>query len=209
MKRGQAILAQVVLLAPVVASVFNLWIAENTMTAEQRAYIVHMLKESASQYFFSIDDVHQRQWEWKPAPDRWSVGQTAEHIVQAEAVIFARLQHAIQSPANRDWEKATLGKAAMLERVMLDRTQKAVAPPSTQPQGIAKEEAVRRFNDLRAVVIRFAEETRLPLDEHAADHPFPAFSSLSAYQWLMLVPLHQMRHQQQIAEIKATPGYPK
>lgn len=209
MKRGHAILAQAVLLAPVVASVFNLWMAGNPMTAEQRAHVVHMLKESANQYLASIESVNPAQWRWKPVPDRWSVGETAEHIVQAEAVIFARLQHAIQSPANRDFARATLGKAPMLERVMLDRTQKAMAPPPTQPKGIAKEEAVRRFKDLRAEVIRFAEETRLPLDEHAADHPFPAFNTLSAYQWLMLVPLHQKRHQQQIAEIKAAPGYPR
>lgn len=209
MKRGQAFLAQAVLLAPVVASIFNLWAAENPMTAEQRARVVHMLKESANEYLSSIENVHPTQWNWKPAPDRWSVGQTAEHIVQAEAVIFARLQLAIQSPANGDPETATLGKTQMLERVMLDRSQKAMAPPSIQPLGIPKEEAMRRFNELRAKLIRFAEETGLPLEKHTADHPFPAFNTLNAYQWLVLVHLHQARHQQQIEEVKATPGYPR
>lgn len=209
MKRGQAILAQAVLLAPVVASIFNFWVAGHPMTAEQRAHVIHMLKESANQYLASIENLEPTQWKWKPAPDRWSIGETAEHIVHAEAVIFARLQFAIQSPANSDRETATSGKTRMLEQVMLDRSQKATAPPSTQPRGICREEAALRFKELRAKVIRFAEETRLPLEEHAADHPFPAFNTLNAYQWLVLVPLHQMRHQQQIEEIKATPGYPK
>jgi hypothetical protein len=31
---------------------------------------------------------------------------------------------------------------------------------------------------------------------------------LHAYHWLLYVPLHTIRHNQQIAEVKAAPGYP-
>ncbi len=179
------------------------------MTAEERAHIVQLLKDSASEYLSSIEDVNEAQWNWKPAPDRWSVGQTAEHILQAEVVLFRRIQQAIQSPVNPGWESKTAGKAEMLERVMLDRTQKATAPESTQPQGLSKAEVVRRFKELRAQIIKFAEETQKPLNEHTADHPFPNFKTLNAYQWLLLVPLHNRRHDHQIAEVKATLGYPK
>ena len=46
MKRGQAILAQAVLLAPVVTSIFNLWAVTNPMTSEQRARVVQVLQDS-------------------------------------------------------------------------------------------------------------------------------------------------------------------
>jgi hypothetical protein len=46
------------------------------------------------------------------------------------------------------------------------------------------------------------------LKEHNSDHPFPVFKTLNAYQWLLYIPLHNLRHDQQIAEVKATPGYP-
>jgi len=49
----------------------------------------------------------------------------------------------------------------------------------------------------------------VPLKEHTVDHPFPVFGTLNAYQWLIYVPLHNMRHDQQIAEVKASPGFPK
>ena len=39
-------------------------------------------------------------------------------------------------------------------------------------------------------------------------HPFPIFKVLNAYQWLLYIPLHNLRHDQQIAEVKRTPGYP-
>ena len=54
----------------------------------------------------------------------------------------------------------------------------------------------------------FVKDTQLPLKEHNSEHPFPVFNRLNAYQWLLYIPLHNLRHDQQIAEVKATPGYP-
>lgn len=179
------------------------------MTAEQRAHLVQQLKDSQQEYLASIAKVSPAQWSWKPAPARWSVGETAEHIMQAEVVIFQRLQHAIQSPPLPECDSKTAGKAELLQRVMLNRSQKADAPETVRPQGRPRNEVLRRFRELRAQIISFAQATQIPLQAHAAEHPFPAFNTLNAYQWLLLVPLHQMRHVQQIVEIKATPGYPR
>jgi hypothetical protein len=179
------------------------------MTVEERAHVIQQLKDSEQEYLASIGNVTEAQWKWKPAPDMWSVGETAEHIMQAEVVIFRRLQHAIQAPPSPDCDAKTEGKTEMLGRVMLNRSQKATAPEITQPQGLPREEIVRRFRELRAQIIGFAQATQLPLQAYAAEHPFPTFNTLNAFQWLLLIPLHQMRHVHQIAEIKAAPGYPK
>jgi N-acetyl-beta-hexosaminidase len=66
-----------------------------------------------------------------------------------------------------------------------------------------------RFLQQRMTVDKFAQETTAALKEHTAEHPFPAFGTLNAYQWLIYVPLHTMRHDKQIAEVKATAGYPR
>jgi DinB superfamily len=179
------------------------------MTTEERAHVVQLLKDSENGYLSCLEDVNEAQWNWKPAPDRWSVGQTAEHIMQADFIVFRALQRAIQSPANPDWEAKTAGKTELLERAMPDRSQKATAPERTQPQGLSKEVVVRRFKEQRARIAKFAEETQIPLKEHTAEHPFPAFNTLNGYQWLLVIPLHTMRHHQQIAEVKAMPGYPR
>jgi hypothetical protein len=192
-----------------VPAVFNLLAAKASMTAEERAHVVQLLKDSENEYLFSIEDVNEAQWNWKPAPDRWSVGQTAEHIMQSEVILFRLIHHAIESPANPDWGTKTAGKTELIERVMPDRSQKATAPETTKPQGLSKEVVVRRFKEVRAQIIRFAEETQIALKEHTAEHLFPAFATLNTYQWLLMVPLHNRRHDHQIAEIKATLGYPK
>jgi len=179
------------------------------MTPEERTHIIRLLEDSKEKYLSSIDDVNQAQWDWKPAPECWSVGETAAHIVQSEAILFRALHRAIQSPRNPDWETKTAGKTDLLKSVMPDRSTKATAPGFTQPQGLPKEDAIRRFSELRSQIDKFAGETQISLNEHTAEHPFPIFSTLNAYQWLLLIPLHTMRHHQQIAEVKATPGYPK
>lgn len=179
------------------------------MTAEERAHVVKLLQDSQKEYLSYLKDVSEAQWNWKPAADCWSVGQTAEHILLAETLLFGGVQRAIASPANPDWEKSTSGKTELLERTMPYRSHKAIAPVPVRPhQTLAKADVICRFNELRAKTISFAEETRVPLKEHTCEHPFPIFKTLNAYQWLLYIPLHNLRHDQQIAEIKETPGYP-
>jgi hypothetical protein len=179
------------------------------MTAEERAHVVRLLRDSEQEYLSLLEDVNHVQWSWKPAPERWSVGLTAEHVLHSDVIMFRKLQLAIQSPPDPDWETRTAGKTEMIERSMLDRIQKAMAPEPTRPQGLSRQEVGRSFKDLRSQIIRFAEETQLPLQEHTAEHPFPALRTLNAYQWLLLVAHHHKRHNRQIAEVKAAPDYPK
>jgi hypothetical protein len=179
------------------------------MTPEERAYVAKLLHESQTEFLSYIEDVSEAQWTWKPAPDCWSVGETAEHIMVAESVIFAFIHRALKSPANPDWQAKTAGKTELLEKEMPDRTRKAAAPEQLRPRGVSRAEVGHRFKEVRAQTIYFAETTQAPLKEHTIDHPFPPFSTLNAHQWLLLVPLHNLRHDQQIAEVKATPGYPK
>ncbi|MDQ2944872.1 MAG: DinB family protein [Acidobacteriota bacterium] len=133
----------------------------------------------------------------------------AEHIMLAEALLFGQVQQAMASPANPDWEKKTAGKTAFLERVMVDRSHKAIAPEHIRPQGLPRNDVIRRYQEGRAKTLAFAQETDAPLKEHTAEHPFPVFNTLNAYQWLLYIPLHDQRHDQQIAEVKSSPSYPK
>ena len=37
----------------------------------------------------------------------------------------------------------------------------------------------------------------------------PSFGNLNAHQYLLYIPLHHLRHNQQIAELKASAAYPR
>ena len=180
------------------------------MTAEERTRVLNYLEDSRKEFLMSIDGVTEEQWKWKPAPERWSVGETAEHIVLAEALLFGTVQKAIASPPNPAWEEKTKGKTEFIERVMAPRLGKATAPEPIVPSGKLTQAQVREtFLKQRLEIEKFAKETQAELKQFTVEHPFPVFNTLNAYQWLIYVPLHTMRHDKQIAEVKATAGYPK
>jgi uncharacterized damage-inducible protein DinB len=180
------------------------------MTPEERTKVLRYLDESRKEFLASIEGVTAEQWKWKPAPERWSVGETAEHIVLAEALLFANVKTAIASPPNPAWEEKTKGKTELIERVMAPRLGKASAPEPIVPSGKMSQAEVReRFLKQRVEIENFAKETQADLRQHTVEHPFAVFNTLNAYQWLIYAPLHTERHDKQIAEVKATPGYPK
>lgn len=198
-----------ILATTLLISCLPLCAADAHMTAEEKMKVLNWLEESHKEFIAAIDGVTEEQWKWKPAPNRWSVGETAEHIVLAEALLFATLQKAVASPANPDWETKTKGKTEFIERVMAPRLGKAQAPEPIVPKGsMTAAQAREQFENQRAEIMKFVTSTDIALKEHTADHPFPVFGTLNAYQWLIYVPLHTERHDKQIAEVKASPGYP-
>lgn len=182
--------------------------ADARMTPAERAKALKWFEESRQQFLDAINGVNEEQWKWKPAPDRWSVGEVAEHIVIAEASQFANVQKAIASAPNPDWEAKTKGKTERLEAVLAPRLGRVQAPEAIVPKGgMTLAQAKERFEKQRLEMVKFASETDAPLKQYTIDNPF--FGTLNAYQWLIYAPLHTMRHVKQIAEVKATAGYPK
>lgn len=178
------------------------------MTPDERAKALKWLEESRQEFLAAIDGVNEQQWRWKPAPDRWSVGEVAEHIVIAEASQFANVQKAILSAPNPAWEQQTKGKTERLEAVLAPRLGRAEAPEAIVPKGgMTLAQVKDRFEKQRAEMVKFTRETDAPLKQYTIDNPF--FATLNAYHWLIYAPLHTMRHDKQIAEVKATAGYPK
>jgi len=178
------------------------------ITNEERSKALKWLEESRQEFLSAIEGVSEPQWKWKPAPERWSVGEVAEHIVIAEASQFANVQKAIRSAPNPAWEDQTKGKTERLEAVLAPRLGRVQAPEAIVPKGGMTLAQVReRFERQRVEMVKFARETDAPLKQYTIDNPF--FGTLNAYHWLIYAPLHTMRHDKQIAEVKATAGYPK
>jgi hypothetical protein len=180
------------------------------MTAEERAKVVKLLLDTQKEYLDSIENLTDAQWRYKPSPFNWSVGEVAEHIVLAEGALYSLLERAIAQKPNPDWESKTAGKDAFIEKVMPSRARRAQAPYEIRPTGkLSRDEVIKRYKEVRARTLEFAQKTDLPLKAHTYDHPFPAFNTLNAYDWLIYIPLHNLRHDKQIAEVKASAGYPK
>ena len=180
------------------------------MSAEDRAKVVKLLNDSHKQTLDLLEGLSEEQLKFKPAPEKWSVLEVAEHIYLAEGLLFASVEKALAEKQNPEWETKTKGKTEFLERVMVSRDRKATAPESIVPSGkLTRDGVIAKLKESRAKSLKFAEETKLPLKAHTLDHPFPVFNTLNAYQWLIYIPLHNIRHNKQIEEVKADPNFPK
>jgi len=199
------------LLIPAVAPAVD---ANGALTDAERAEMIEMLDSSARDFLALIETATDEQWRWKPAPERWSIGECAEHIVLSERLLYGTALQALETPADPEWATKTEGKAEFLKRVMPNRNPGgaggAQAPQEIRPvEGLSRDEVVRRFNESRAEIKAFVETLDRPAKEHIVEHPFPVFGSLNAYDWLLYVPLHTVRHSRQIVEVQETAGYPQ
>lgn len=174
------------------------------------AHAAKLLEDSRAEFLDLIRDLTDAQWTYKPAPGCWSIGETAEHVVLAETGLFSKMKEALANPPGLSTADNIAGKEDFLERVLPDRKIRTTAPEPLRPhRSWGREETVARFLEARARTLQFAEETNLPLKSHTTEHPFPVFNTLTAYEWLLYIPLHHRRHLQQIAEIKASVDFPK
>ena len=180
-----------------------------TMSKEDRAKVSKMLKDSNKETLDAIKGLSDEQWNYKPAPDKWSVGQVAEHIWLAEGLLFGAMEKALQAPVNPNWEEQTKGKDEKVVSILTNRTGKAQAPEQIKPKGKSRAEILKGLKEARAKTMKFTKETQAEMKSHTTEHPFKVFGTLNAMQWLIYIPAHNLRHNQQIAEVKASAGFPK
>jgi hypothetical protein len=183
---------------------------DGKLSAEERAKVIKLLKDSQAETLEALEKLSDAQLKFKPAPERWSVLECAEHIMLSEALLFDAVKRVVDTKPNPDWEAKTKGKTEFLEDVLAGRKGKAQAPESIVPSGkLSREQVIQKFKEARAITLKFAEQTQVPLKEHTLEHPSPIFGTLNAYQWLIYIPLHNVRHNKQIAEVKADANFPK
>ncbi len=181
------------------------------LTPEERANAIKLLKESQKEFIALVENLTDEQWNFKPAPFKWSVGETAEHIALAEGLLFGVVQQTLASKPNPDWETKTQGKEAVLEKILAARTGRAQSPGAIQPinKKMTRAEVMTLFRQGRERSLNFIETTDASFKDHTFDNPFPVFGTLNAYQWFLYIPQHNFRHNKQIAEVKANPKFPK
>jgi DinB superfamily len=149
------------------------------------------------------------QWNFKPAPDRWSVAQVMEHLAAAEDMIRGSIQEQVmKSPAVpvRDVEETKKADDAVLAMVP-DRSHKAQAPEPLQPTNRfgSPAAAQKHFVESRGITEEYLQNAT-GLRAHLGDTPL---GKLDAYEYVLLIAAHSERHTKQILEVKADPNFPK
>ena len=149
----------------------------------------------------------EAQWNFKPAPDRWSVAQVMEHIAAAEDFLRETTKEKVMTgPAGdpgRDFKKTDEAVLTMVP----DRSHKAQAPEPLVPSNRfgSPDGSVKHFLESRAVTEDFLKSTA-GLRDHVMDSPL---GKLDGYEFVLFIAAHSERHTKQINEVKADPNFPK
>lgn len=147
------------------------------------------------------------QWNFKPAPDRWSVAEVMEHIAAAEDLLRGLDEQVMKSPAIPARDPADVKKTdETVLAVVPDRSHKAQAPEPLRPTNRfgSPQEAVKHFLATRAETEAFLKNTP-ELRGHVGDSPL---GKLDGYQYVLLIAAHSERHTKQILEVKADANFP-
>jgi len=181
-----------------------------TLTAEERDAALKSLQATHDAFLQSIAGLSDKQWRFKPAPDRWSVAEVSEHIAVAESAIFSMVQSKIMtSPATPEKRAEVAGKDEIVLEKVPDRSHKAQAPEFLKPTNrwATQADVIKAFEDSRRATMDYIRTTNDDLRDHFFPHPL--LGQMDAYQWILLISAHSERHTKQIEEVKADPNFPK
>ena len=177
------------------------------VTQEEKDRALQYLESTRKNVLEATKGLSEAQWNFKPAPDRWSVAQVMEHIAAAEDFIRDMTKEKVMTgpagEAGRDVKKTDEAVLAMVP----DRTHKAQAPEALVPSNRfgSAEGSVKHFVESRAATEDFLKNTA-GLRDHVMDSPL---GKLDGYEFVLFIAAHSERHTKQINEVKADPNFPK
>lgn len=177
------------------------------LTNQEREKALTALRESERALLETLAPLSDVQWSYKPAADRWSVGEVVEHLMLTETSTLRLIEDSLNQRPDPNWRARPAALTEDLTKRVLDRSQKSKAPEGISPRGVlSRQEILRKYREARAWRSAIVQRAGLPLKAHFASGP-PGTYNL--YEWMLLISLHNQRHNAQIAEVIADPGFPK
>jgi hypothetical protein len=171
-------------------------------TAEERARVrAYLLQQSTTLswrelwtrvtparlgFIEALRGVTDDQSRFRPAADEWSILEVAAHLADNSAAVIACIE--------------TLAAGG---RVLGGPTVDEYVDPGDTSLGEWRERLIDTAMQLSAVVSRLPDTA--PLE---ATHPHGYFGELHCKAWYLFQRVHDLDHTQQVASIKAAPGYP-
>lgn len=179
-------------------------VAAIPLGAAERDFLISHLEMSRREFLKSIQGLSPAQWTFKPSPDRWSIAECAEHLNTTEDALFNMVtKQLLRAPVRKVTRKGRPEDEKVLASIT-DRSKKAKAPEMLVPGGkFDSPEAVEKaFGPKRDRSIEFVRTTQEDMRGRVS-------GAMDAYQYLVMMSGHTLRHTAQLNEVKTDPNYPK
>jgi hypothetical protein len=195
-------------LLSVAAIVMYVAIAAHAQTAADKEQALKYLESTKQGVLDATAGLSEAQWNFKSAPDRWSVAEVTEHIAAAEDLLRGMIVDKVMvTPAQPEGPNSKAIDDAVLSMAP-DRSHKLQAPEPLKPTNRfgSPQGSLKHFTESRQQTVDFLNQHD-DLRKHSMEGPMG--HQLDAYQWILLIAGHSERHTKQINEVKADPNFPK
>jgi len=184
------------------------WAQAQSLSQADRDRAMKYLQSTEQGVIDATKGLSPAQWNFKPAPDRWSVAEVTEHIAAAEDYLFGMVTTQVMTAPARPVGEDAKPIDDMVMTAIPDRSQKRQAPEPLKPTNRygSPEASLKHFEESRAKTEDFLKKTD-DLRAHAIDSPLS--KKLDGYEWILFIAGHSERHTKQINEVKADPNFPK
>lgn len=190
---------------------FNLTAA--SIEKGERDQLMSHLHATRKQILDFIGPLSDAQWKFKPAPDRWSIAECAEHITETEVMLRGLiLKTAKDGPIDESKRTGHQAKRAETVKTVLgtitDRSKRFTAPGEIAPKGrfATKADLIAAFEQRRAETIHYVETTPDDLRGRFFKMGPGEFDLVEMFYYLSG---HSERHLLQMKEVAASAGFPK
>jgi hypothetical protein len=177
-------------------------------TQAERDRAIQYLEKTRQGVLDATKGISAAQWNFKPAPDKWSVAEVTEHIAAAEDFLYGNIQDKIMKAPARPTGEDVKAIDEMVVTALTDRTHKAQAPEPLKPTNRfgSPKGSLQHFKESRAKTAELAKSGQ-GLRDHAEDSFLG--KKLDPYEWVLFIAAHSERHTKQILEVKGDPNFPK
>ncbi|MEO7529847.1 MAG: DinB family protein [Sediminibacterium sp.] len=163
---------------------------------QQNKDLADRFRDTTNKLVALIETFDKEAFNRKPAEDKWSAAEVAEHLLLFDSRLNSILASATHS-SNRDMSE----KVPVFTARISDRTNKIEAPPFLIPSADVRspEDLIEKIRAERNKICKTIEEIDLTL--HSKEFPHRFFGELTAYEWVNLVDVHAKRHIEQLQEL--------
>lgn len=180
-------------------------------TQHDKAFLLDYYQQTFDALQQSVEGLSEAQLAFKSAPDRWSISQCLEHIIQTEPALFVYAKKTLEQQPNPERKGDVKMSDDDVIKGMTDRSFKAKASEELSPKeaGTYKNAkfALKDLKKQRKELLGYIKGISVDdMRNHIADSPF---GPVDGYHSLLYIPAHTARHTLQIEEVKADPNFPK
>lgn len=182
-------------------------------TAKELAAAVDAMTEEVRERYSGLDEAALN---WKPAPDRWSVGQCLDHLITTNATYFPTFEAVVERRFRPGLRHRVPGLPAIWGRLILHSVEPQTARKLTAPRIFRPSsshidaDVVRRFVAQQATLTGFLRRAEsFGPAKIVLSSPVSRWIVYSLLDAFRIVVAHERRHLNQASRVTETAGFPR